>query len=46
MANGAKATLAVDGDAVSINGARVIASIPASNGMVHVVDAVLLPPEG
>ena len=45
MANGAKATLRVDGENVSINGARVLASIPASNGMIHVVDAVLLPPE-
>lgn len=44
MANGAKATLHVDGDQISINGANVVASIPASNGMVHVVDAVLLPP--
>jgi uncharacterized surface protein with fasciclin (FAS1) repeats len=29
---------------VSINGAHVVASIPASNGIVHVIDAVLLPP--
>ncbi len=45
MANGAKTTLGVDGDTVTINGATVIASIPASNGIVHVVDGVLLPPE-
>jgi uncharacterized surface protein with fasciclin (FAS1) repeats len=44
MANGAKATIRREGDAVSINDARVIASIPASNGIVHVVDTVLLPP--
>jgi uncharacterized surface protein with fasciclin (FAS1) repeats len=44
MANGARATIARDGDAVSINGARIVASIPASNGIVHVIDAVLLPP--
>jgi uncharacterized surface protein with fasciclin (FAS1) repeats len=44
MANGGKATIARAGETLSINGARVIASIPASNGMVHVIDAVLLPP--
>ena len=44
MANGAKTTIARQGDALSINGAHVVASIPASNGMVHVIDAVLLPP--
>lgn len=44
MANGAKTTIGHDGDQVTINGAHVVASIPASNGIVHVVDAVLLPP--
>jgi uncharacterized surface protein with fasciclin (FAS1) repeats len=44
MTNGAKTTLHVDGDKVTINDARVVASIRASNGMVHVIDAVLLPP--
>jgi uncharacterized surface protein with fasciclin (FAS1) repeats len=44
MANGARATITRQGDAVSINGAHVVASIPASNGIVHVIDAVLLPP--
>jgi uncharacterized surface protein with fasciclin (FAS1) repeats len=44
MANGAKTTLRVEGEKVSINGANVVASIPASNGIIHVVDAVLLPP--
>ena len=45
MANGAKTTLHVDGDHVTINGARIVASLPASNGIVHVIDAVLLPPD-
>lgn len=45
MANGKKATMKVEGDKVSINDAVIIASIPASNGMLHVIDAVLLPPE-
>lgn len=44
MANGARATLHVDGDKISINGANILASIPATNGMIHVIDAVLLPP--
>jgi uncharacterized surface protein with fasciclin (FAS1) repeats len=44
MANGAKTTLHVADGAVTINDAKVIASIPASNGIVHVVDTVLLPP--
>jgi uncharacterized surface protein with fasciclin (FAS1) repeats len=33
----------VDGKA-TIGGANIIASIPAGNGIVHVIDAVLLPP--
>jgi len=45
MANGKKTTVHVDGDTVMINDATIIASIPASNGMVHVIDMVLLPPE-
>jgi uncharacterized surface protein with fasciclin (FAS1) repeats len=45
MANGKKAEIKKSGDAVTINGAHVVASIPASNGVVHVIDAVLLPPE-
>jgi uncharacterized surface protein with fasciclin (FAS1) repeats len=44
MANGAKATLAVSDDGVAINGANVVASVRAENGMLHIVDAVLLPP--
>jgi uncharacterized surface protein with fasciclin (FAS1) repeats len=30
---------------VSINDANIIASSPASNGMLHIIDVVLLPPE-
>jgi len=45
MANGAKVTVHRNGDTVSINDATVLASIPASNGIVHVIDHVLLPPE-
>jgi uncharacterized surface protein with fasciclin (FAS1) repeats len=45
MANGAKPNIRVSGDEVTINGAKVVASVPASNGIVHVIDAVLLPPD-
>jgi len=33
----------VKGEDVYIGGAKIIASIPAGNGIVHVVDAVILP---
>lgn len=46
MANGKKATMNVEGDVVTINDATIVASVPASNGMLHIVDTVLLPPEG
>lgn len=45
MANGAKATVRVEGDTIWINEARVIGSTRAENGMLHVIDGVLLPPE-
>ncbi|MCW5518588.1 fasciclin domain-containing protein [Aureitalea sp. L0-47] len=32
-----------DGD-VYVGGAKIVASVPAGNGIVHVVDAVILPP--
>lgn len=43
--NGADVTISVDGDTVMVNDATVTAvDIAASNGIIHVVDAVLLPP--
>eukprot|EP00095_Tigriopus_kingsejongensis_P010200 snap_masked-scaffold7487_size3159-processed-gene-0.1 protein:Tk10200 transcript:snap_masked-scaffold7487_size3159-processed-gene-0.1-mRNA-1 annotation:"hypothetical protein" len=43
--NGADVTIGVDGDAVTVNDANVIAvDVDASNGVIHVIDAVLLPP--
>jgi len=43
--NGAPA--AIDADAVTIEGANIIATdIMASNGVIHVIDAVILPPQG
>jgi len=44
MVNGDNVNVKVVNGKISINSANVIASIPASNGMIHVVDAVLLPP--
>jgi uncharacterized surface protein with fasciclin (FAS1) repeats len=45
MANLGDITLSVKDGKVMVNGvANVIASIPAANGIIHVVDAVLLPP--
>jgi len=44
MANGGKATIHVKDGKLSINDANVIASVRASNGVVHVIDGVLTPP--
>jgi uncharacterized surface protein with fasciclin (FAS1) repeats len=45
MANGDNITLGVKDGKVMVNGAaNVVATIPASNGIIYVVDAVLLPP--
>ena len=44
MANLGDITLSVKDGKVVVNGtANIIASIPAANGVIHVVDAVLLP---
>jgi uncharacterized surface protein with fasciclin (FAS1) repeats len=45
MVNGDNVTVSVkDGKVMLNNSAHIVASIPASNGMIHVIDAVLLPP--
>lgn len=45
MVNGDNVTISVKDGKVTLNGtAHIIASIPASNGMIHVIDGVLLPP--
>ena len=44
MINGTKPTIRVDGDQIWIDGAKILSSTPADNGMLHVIDAVLLPP--
>lgn len=43
MVDGSPATITRSGDDVSIDGHRILGSVKASNGMVHVIDAVLLP---
>ena len=43
-ANGAKVTMHVKDGAVKVNDATIVASIVTSNGTIHVIDAVLLPP--
>jgi uncharacterized surface protein with fasciclin (FAS1) repeats len=43
MVNGSNATIGVKDGKVTINGANVVASVPASNGIIHVIDAVILP---
>jgi len=45
MANGKKTTMHVNGEDLSLNDAKIIARIPAENGMLYIVDTVLLPPE-
>lgn len=45
-ANGDNITLSVKDGKIMLNGtANIVASIPASNGIIHVIDAVLLPPD-
>ncbi len=45
MANGDNITLSVKDGKVMVNGtANIVASVPASNGIIHIIDAVLLPP--
>lgn len=43
QASGESAPVQVEGDDVLVGGAKIIASIPAGNGIVHVVDKVILP---
>ncbi|MDB4293280.1 fasciclin domain-containing protein [Maribacter sp.] len=44
QANDQNALVEVKGDDVYVGGAKIIASIKAGNGIVHVVDKVILPP--
>lgn len=44
MASGENVTIGNKDGKITVNGANVIASIPATNGIIHVVDAVLIAP--
>ena len=44
MANGDNATISVKDGKIMINDANVVGSVMASNGIVYVIDKVLLPP--
>jgi uncharacterized surface protein with fasciclin (FAS1) repeats len=45
QATGVNITVEVTDDGYYVGGAKILGSVDASNGVVHVVDAVLLPPE-
>lgn len=45
MASGHYIKLTKEGDQISIQGAKILGSADASNGVVHIIDTVLLPPE-
>lgn len=45
MATGFYLKMGVTGEQVNIEGANILGSVDASNGVVHVIDEVLLPPE-
>jgi uncharacterized surface protein with fasciclin (FAS1) repeats len=41
--NGKRVNLGLEGDQPTVNGVKILASIPTSNGIIHVIDQVLLP---
>ena len=43
MANNSKITIHKTGDKIMVNDANVLGVVKASNGMVYVIDKVLLP---
>jgi uncharacterized surface protein with fasciclin (FAS1) repeats len=45
MATGADVIITTEGDDVFANGSKILASIDASNGVIHVIDDVLFAPE-
>jgi uncharacterized surface protein with fasciclin (FAS1) repeats len=42
--NGGNLTVSVKDGKIMVGGATVVASVPASNGIVHVIDGVMMPP--
>jgi uncharacterized surface protein with fasciclin (FAS1) repeats len=45
QANNQDVMVVVEGDDVFVGGAKILGSVKAGNGIVHVVDKVMLPPE-
>ncbi len=45
QATGHKVKIEKTDDGYTVNGAKILATVDASNGVVHVIDGVLLPPE-
>lgn len=43
MADGGSVTIKKSGNDVTVDGAKILGSVRGSNGMVHVVDAVIVP---
>lgn len=41
--NGGKVIITIKGDKTYVNGSEIVASIPTSNGIIHVINDVLLP---
>lgn len=46
MVNGGNVTIGVKDGKYTVNGANIVATVPASNGVIYVIDQVLLPPAG
>ena len=46
QATGDRVDVKSEGGTTTVNGHKVLGSVKASNGYVHVIDGVLLPPEG
>ena len=43
MATGDYLEVTIEGGNVSVGGARIVGSVPASNGIIHVIEQVILP---
>ena len=43
MATGDYLEVTIDGDDVLVSGAKVVGTVPASNGIIHVIESVILP---
>lgn len=41
--NGGKVVITIKGDKTYVNGSEIVASIPTANGIIHVINDVLLP---